>query len=120
MPLRVSGKNINVGMALRDRIAGRVAEATAKYFRGGFWATPSSIATALVSLPNACCICIRVLQLEAEGTATNAYESADQAALRIETASPLQAAPTGPSSFAERVKASKCRKSAKIALDSGH
>ncbi len=36
MPLRVSGKNISVGMALQQRISGRVEEATAKYFRGGY------------------------------------------------------------------------------------
>ena len=36
MPLRVSGKNISVGLALQDRISGRVGEATAKYFRGGY------------------------------------------------------------------------------------
>jgi ribosome-associated translation inhibitor RaiA len=36
MPFRVSGKNIDVGEALRTRINQRVAEATAKYFDGGF------------------------------------------------------------------------------------
>ena len=36
MPLRVSGKNISVGSALRARITGRVEEATSKYFRGGY------------------------------------------------------------------------------------
>ena len=36
MPLRVSGKNISVGAALRERITDRVEEATSKYFRGGY------------------------------------------------------------------------------------
>jgi ribosome-associated translation inhibitor RaiA len=36
MPLRVSGKNIDVSEALRERINARVAEAMAKYFDGGF------------------------------------------------------------------------------------
>ena len=36
MPLRVSGKNIKVGEALRGRINARLAEAMAKYFDGGF------------------------------------------------------------------------------------
>lgn len=36
MPLRVSGRNISVGPALRERISGRVEEATSKYFRGGY------------------------------------------------------------------------------------
>ena len=36
MPFRVSGKNIDVGEALRSRINQRVGEATAKYFDGGY------------------------------------------------------------------------------------
>jgi hypothetical protein len=36
MPLRVSGKNIKVGEALRGRINARLADAMAKYFNGGF------------------------------------------------------------------------------------
>ena len=36
MPLRVSGKNMNIGAALRERITDRVAEATSKYFRGNY------------------------------------------------------------------------------------
>ena len=34
MPLRVSGKNINIGAALRERIVDRVEEAMSKYFSG--------------------------------------------------------------------------------------
>jgi ribosomal subunit interface protein len=84
MPLRVSGRNINVGMALRQRIAARVAEATSKYFHGGY----SGHATVgkdgfgfrtefVVHLDSGAL-------LEAEGMAADAYESADQAAIRIE------------------------------------
>ena len=36
MPLRVSGRNINVGSALQQRISDRVEEATSKYFNGGY------------------------------------------------------------------------------------
>ena len=36
MPFRVSGKNIDIGQALRARVNARVAEVTAKYFDGGF------------------------------------------------------------------------------------
>jgi len=36
MPFRVSGKNMDVGEALRERISGRMRDATAKYFDGGF------------------------------------------------------------------------------------
>ena len=35
MPFRVSGKNIDIGEALRDRVNGRIAEALEKYFDGG-------------------------------------------------------------------------------------
>jgi ribosome-associated translation inhibitor RaiA len=35
MPFRVSGKNITVGEALRERVNARIAEALAKYFDGG-------------------------------------------------------------------------------------
>lgn len=36
MSFRVSGKNIDVGVALRTRINERVVEATSKYFNGGY------------------------------------------------------------------------------------
>ena len=36
MPFRVSGKNIDVGEALRTKINTRIAEVTAKYFDGGY------------------------------------------------------------------------------------
>ena len=36
MPFRVSGKNIDIGQALRTRVNARIAEVTAKYFDGGF------------------------------------------------------------------------------------
>ena len=35
MPFRVSGKNIDVGEALRGRINDRIAEAMGKYFDAG-------------------------------------------------------------------------------------
>ncbi len=36
MSFRVSGKNIEVGEALRERISARVQEAVEKYFGGGY------------------------------------------------------------------------------------
>ena len=36
MPLRISGKNIAIGAALRDRIGERIGEAAGKYFKGGY------------------------------------------------------------------------------------
>ncbi len=84
MPLRVSGKNISVGAALRERITGRVAEATSKYFRGGYSGHVSigkdgfGFRTEFVLHLDSGAL------LEAEGMAADAYESADQAAIRIE------------------------------------
>ena len=36
MTFRVSGKNLDVGDALRDRVSERIAEAMGKYFDGGY------------------------------------------------------------------------------------
>jgi ribosomal subunit interface protein len=84
MSLRVSGKNISVGMALQERISGRVADATAKYFRGAY----SGFATVGKDGFGFRTECVLHLasgaSIEAEGSAPDAYESADQAALRIE------------------------------------
>ena len=84
MPLRVSGKNINIGTALRQRIVDRIEEATSKYFQGGY----SGHATVgkdgfgfhtefVLHLDSG-------TLLEAEGMAADAYESADQAVIHIE------------------------------------
>ena len=85
MPLRVSGKNISVGPALQQRISGRVDEATTKYFRGGY----SGFATVGKDGFGFRTECVLHLDsgasIQAEGQAADAYESADQAALRIET-----------------------------------
>ena len=84
MPLRVSGRNINIGTALQQRIIGRVAEATSKYFRGGYSGHATvgkdgfGFRTECVLHPDS------GAQLEAEGMAADAYESAEQAALHIE------------------------------------
>jgi ribosomal subunit interface protein len=84
MPLRVSGKNISVGVALQERISGRVEEATAKYFRGGY----SGFATVGKDGFGFRTECVLHLDsgasIEAAGLAPDAYDSADQAALRIE------------------------------------
>ena len=84
MPLRVSGKNINIGAALRERIVDRVEEAMSKYFRGGY----SGHATVGKDGFGFHTECVLHLDsgtlLEAEGMAADAYESADQAAVHIE------------------------------------
>jgi ribosomal subunit interface protein len=85
MPFRVSGKNIDVGEALRERINARVAEAMAKYFGGGF-SGHVTIAREGFGFRTECVVHLDSgIVLEADALATDAYASADQAAMRIET-----------------------------------
>lgn len=84
MPLRVSGKNISLGLALRERISDRVEEATAKYFRGGY-SGHATIGKDGFGFRTECVLHLDSgALLEAEGMAADAYASADQAATNIE------------------------------------
>jgi ribosomal subunit interface protein len=84
MPLRVSGKNISIGMVLRARISERVEEATSKYFRGGY-SGHATIGKDGFGFRTECVLHLDSgALLEAEGMAADAYDSADQAAIRIE------------------------------------
>jgi len=84
MPFRVSGKNIAVGEALRGRVNQRIAEATAKYFDGGY-SGHVTIGKDGFGFRTECVIHLDSgIVLEAEATAGDAYASADQAAERIE------------------------------------
>jgi ribosomal subunit interface protein len=84
MPFRVSGKNMDVGEALRTRINQRVADATAKYFDGGF-SGHVTIGKEGFGFRTECVIHLDSgIVLEADALAADAYASADQAALRIE------------------------------------
>jgi ribosomal subunit interface protein len=84
MPFRVSGKNIDIGEALRARISQRVADATAKYFDGGF-SGHVTIGKEGFGFRTECVIHLDSgIVLEADALAADAYASADQAALRIE------------------------------------
>src|SRR5712692_7261730 len=84
MPFRVSGKNIDIGEALRARINERVAEATAKYFDGGF-SGHVTIGKEGFGFRTECAIHLDSgITLQAEAIAADAYASADQAAMRIE------------------------------------
>jgi ribosomal subunit interface protein len=84
MPLRVSGRNMDIGDALRERMSTRITEALDKYFRAGcsghvtVGRDGSGYRTeCAIHLPSG-------ITLEAEAIAANAYASADQAAERIE------------------------------------
>ena len=84
MPFRVSGKNIDVGEALRARVSERIADVTAKYFDGGF-SGHVTIGKEGYGFRTECVIHLDSgIVLEADAHAADAYASADQAALRIE------------------------------------
>ena len=84
MSFRVSGKNIDIGEALRNRVNARIAEATAKYFDGGF-SGHVTVGKEGFGFRTECVIHLDSgIVLEAEALAADAYASADEAALRIE------------------------------------
>jgi ribosomal subunit interface protein len=84
MQFRVSGRNIDVGDALRTRINARVADATAKYFDGGF-SGHVTIGKEGFGFRTECVIHLDSgIVLEADALAADAYASADRAAMHIE------------------------------------
>jgi ribosomal subunit interface protein len=84
MTFRISGKNIDVGEALRARISARVAEVTAKYFDGGY-SGHVTVGKEGFGFRTECVIHLDSgIVLEAEALAADAYASADHAAERIE------------------------------------
>jgi ribosomal subunit interface protein len=84
MSFRISGQNLDVGAALRDRINDRIAEAMSKYFDGGY-SGHLTLARDGFGFRAECAIHLdSKITLHAEGMAPDAYASADQAALRIE------------------------------------
>ena len=84
MSFRVSGKNIDVGDALRQRINERIAQAMSKYFDGGY-SGHVTVTRDGFGFRTECAIHLdSKITLHAEGTAADAYASADQAALRVE------------------------------------
>jgi ribosomal subunit interface protein len=84
MSFRVSGRNIDVGEALRSRINDRIAEATAKFFDGGF-SGHVTVGKEGFGFRTECVIHLDSgIMLEAEAMAADAYASADQVAGRIE------------------------------------
>jgi ribosomal subunit interface protein len=81
---RISGRNIDIGEALRSRINERIAEATAKYFDGGF-SGHVTVGKEGFGFRTECMIHLDSgIILEADAMAADAYASADQVAGRIE------------------------------------
>jgi ribosomal subunit interface protein len=85
MPLRVSGKNINIGSVLQQKISDRVDEAASKYFDGGY-SGHATVGKDGFGFRTECVLHLDSgTMLEAEGMAADAYASAEQASIRIET-----------------------------------
>jgi putative sigma-54 modulation protein len=84
MPFRVSGKNIDVGEALRVRINDRVKEAVGKYFNGGY-SGHVTVGKEGYGFRTECAVHLDTgVTLHVEGNAGEAYASADLTAQRIE------------------------------------
>ena len=84
MPFRVSGKNLDLGDALRERISARIAETVSKYFDGGY-SGHATLARDGFGFRTECAVHLdSKITLHADGHAADAYASADQAAMLIE------------------------------------
>ena len=84
MPLRISGKNLDIGEVLRGRVGERVGEALGQYFAGGY-SGHVTIGKDGFGFRTECVIHLDSgIVLQAEALAADAYASADQAATRIE------------------------------------
>ena len=84
MSFRVSGKNIEVGEALRERISARVLEALEKYFNGGF-SGHATVGKEAFGFHTECVVHLDSgIVLRADSMAADAYLSADQAAENLE------------------------------------
>ena len=84
MPFRVSGKNMDIGEALRGRMNARIAEALDKYFDAGY-SGHVTVEKEGFGFRTECVIHLDSgITLHTEANAADAYASADQAAERIE------------------------------------
>jgi ribosomal subunit interface protein len=84
MPFRISGKNIDVGEALRERINARIVETLSKYFNGGY-SGHLTVGKDGFGFRTECMIHLDSgIMLQADATAGDAYASADQVAVRFE------------------------------------
>jgi ribosomal subunit interface protein len=84
MPFRVSGKNIDIGEALRGRVNERIAEAVGKYFAGGYSGHVTVGKEGFGFLTECVVHLDSGIVLQTEALAADAYASADQAAMRLE------------------------------------
>jgi ribosomal subunit interface protein len=84
MSIRVSGKSINIGEALRGRVSDRTEEVLRKYFDGNY-SGHMTFSKDGFGFKTDCALHLDSgITLEAESNATDAYASADQALIQIE------------------------------------
>ena len=84
MTLRISGKSISVGEALRGRVSERTEEVLRKYFDGNY-SGHITLSKDGFGFRTDCALHLDSgITLEADSNATDAYASADQALLMIE------------------------------------
>jgi ribosomal subunit interface protein len=84
MPFRISGKNLDIGAALRQRVNDRLVEALGKYFDRGY-SGHVTVEKDGFGFRTECAIHLDSgVTLESEAMAADAYASADQAAIRME------------------------------------
>jgi ribosomal subunit interface protein len=84
MTLRISGKSISVGEALRDRVSERTDEVLRKYFDGNY-SGHITLSKDGFGFKTDCALHLDSgMTLEAESNAADAYASADAALLMIE------------------------------------
>ncbi|QTL04855.1 ribosome-associated translation inhibitor RaiA [Aquabacter sp. L1I39] len=84
MALRVSGKNIDVGEALRHRLSDRITEVLSKYFDGG-WSGHVTVAREGSGYKSECMLHLDSgVNLQAHGAAQDANACADAAIEKIE------------------------------------
>src|SRR3984893_13705790 len=84
MTLRISGKSINIGDALRGRVSERTEEVLRKYFDGNY-SGHITLSKVGFGFRTDCALHLDSgITLEADSNAVDAYASADQALLMIE------------------------------------
>ncbi len=82
--IRVSGKNIEIGEALRERVSARVSEALDKYFDGGF-SGHITVGKEGFGFHTECVLHLDSgVVLRSDSMAADAYLSADQAVDNME------------------------------------
>jgi ribosomal subunit interface protein len=84
MTLRVSGKNLDIGEALRSQVQNRMAGALSKYFDGGYSGHVTVTRDGAGYRTDCVLHLTSGMTLEASGAAQDAYASFDQTAGRIE------------------------------------